>query len=368
MKIVIVCYPTFGGSGVLATELGHKLAKMGHEIHFIAYQMPVRLVPDNESVYFHKVNVPFYPLFNFQPYELALSSKLVDVCIKYSIDLIHVHYAIPHAYAAYMAKKMLASEKLNIPIVTTLHGTDITLVGKHPFYKPAVKFSIENSDLVTSVSESLKNSTIDFFDVKKEITVVPNFVDLAKFRTQLNRCNEDNEGYKIITHVSNFRPVKNVRGVIDFFEKLSSKVKSKLKLIGEGPELEAVKDIVESKKIKNVYFLGNTQQVERELCHSDLFILPSKTESFGLSALEAMASKNVIISSNVGGLPEVNIHNHTGFLTDYNNIDQMVEFAQTILNNDRMLNDFKENAFERAAFFDIETVIKKYLSVYESVI
>ena len=189
-----------------------------------------------------------------------------------------------------------------------------------------------------------------------------------KFRTQLNRCNEDNEGYKIITHVSNFRPVKNVRGVIDFFEKISSKVKSKLKLIGEGPELEAVKDIVESKKIKNVYFLGNTQQVERELCHSDLFILPSKTESFGLSALEAMASKNVIISSNVGGLPEVNIHNHTGFLTDHNNIDQMVEFAQTILNNDRMLNDFKENAFERAVYFDIETVIKKYLSVYESVI
>ena len=354
MNIIIVCYPTFGGSGVLATELGHNLAERGHSVHFIAYEKPVRLIDYNQSVFFHKVNVPYYPLFNFQPYELALSTKIVDVATKNKINLIHVHYAIPHAYTAYMAKKMLASEKFNIPIVTTLHGTDITLVGKHPFYKPAVKFSIENSDVVTSVSESLKNSTIDFFDVNKEITVVPNFVDLKKFRTQLNRCNEDNQGYKIITHVSNFRPVKNVRGVIDFFEKLSSKIKSKLKLIGEGPELEVVRDIVERKKIKNVYFLGNTQQVERELCHSDLFILPSKTESFGLSALEAMASKNVIISSNVGGLPEVNIHNHTGFLTDYNNIDQMVEFAQTILNNDRMLNDFKENAFERAAYFDIE--------------
>ena len=225
MKIIIVCYPTFGGSGVLATELGHKLAENGHEIHFIAYEKPVRLSPDNKKVYFHKVNVPFYPLFNFQPYELALSSKLVDVCLKFKIDLIHVHYAIPHAYAAYMAKKMLKSSGINVPLVTTLHGTDITLVGNHPFYKPAVKFSIEQSDVVTSVSESLKQDTIDFFAVEREIKVVSNFVDLNKFKTQLLRCDVDNDNYKVITHVSNFRPVKNIRGVINFFEKISKKIK-----------------------------------------------------------------------------------------------------------------------------------------------
>ena len=297
-----------------------------------------------------------------------MSSKLVDVCIKHSIDIIHVHYAIPHAYAAYMAKKMLASEKINIPIVTTLHGTDITLVGKHPFYKPAVKFSIENSDVVTSVSESLKNSTIDFFNVKKEITVVPNFVDLAKFRTQLNRCNEDNEGYKIITHVSNFRPVKNIRGVIEFFEKISKKIKSRFKLIGEGPELDVSKQLIKDKKIENVEFLGNTQEVEKELCHSDLFILPSKTESFGLAALEAMASKVVVISSDSGGLPEVNIHNETGFLTKYNDIDKMVDYAENILKDEEKLNQMKENAFRRAQKFDINKIITSYEDIYDSLV
>jgi N-acetyl-alpha-D-glucosaminyl L-malate synthase BshA len=368
MKIIIVCYPTFGGSGVLATELGHKLAENGHEIHFIAYQKPVRLQADDNKVYFHKVNVPFYPLFNFQPYELALSSKLVDVCLKFRVELIHVHYAIPHAYAAYMAKKMLKSSGMNIPLVTTLHGTDITLVGKHPFYKTAVKFSIEQSDIVTSVSESLKQDTVDFFGVEREINVVSNFVDLDKFKNQLLRCNIDNENYRVITHVSNFRPVKNIRGVIEFFEKISKKIKCKFKLIGEGPESELAKQLIDEKNIDNVQFLGNTQEVEKELCHSDLFILPSKTESFGLAALEAMASKVVVISSNSGGLPEVNIHNETGFLTEHNNINKMVEYAENILNDENKLNKMKERAFIRAQKFDINKIICEYEDIYKSVI
>ena len=366
MKIVIVCYPTFGGSGVLATELGHKLAENGHEIHFIAYQKPVRLNPDNNKVYFHKVNVPFYPLFNFQPYELALSSKLVDVCLKFKIELIHVHYAIPHAYAAYMAKKMLKSSGMNVPLVTTLHGTDITLVGNHPFYKPAVKFSIEQSDVVTSVSESLRQDTIDFFGVEREIKVVSNFVDLDKFKTQLLRCNVDNENYKVITHVSNFRPVKNIRGVIEFFEKISKKIKCKFKLIGEGPELELAKQLIKDKNIDNVQFLGNTQEVEKELCHSDLFILPSKTESFGLAALEAMASKVVVISSNSGGLPEVNVHGETGYLSEYNDINAMVGYAVSVLNDENKLNEMKEKAFLRAQKFDINKIIYNYEDIYKS--
>jgi N-acetyl-alpha-D-glucosaminyl L-malate synthase BshA len=366
MKIIIVCYPTFGGSGVLATELGHKLAKKDHEIHFIAYQKPVRLIPDNKKVFFHQVNVPFYPLFNFQPYELALSSKLVDVSLKFSIDLIHVHYAIPHAYAAYMAKKMMKSSGIKIPLVTTLHGTDITLVGNHPFYKPAVKFSIEESDLVTSVSESLKQDTIDFFGIKKDIRVVSNFVDLNKFKTQLSICNTDNENFKVITHVSNFRPVKNIRGVIEFFEKISKRIKCRFKLIGEGPELDISKQLVKEKNIENVEFLGNTQDVEKELCHSDLFILPSKTESFGLAALEAMASKVVVISSNSGGLPEVNIHGETGFLSNYNDIDKMVEYAELVLNDESLLTKMKENAFIRAQKFDINNVISSYEAIYKS--
>jgi N-acetyl-alpha-D-glucosaminyl L-malate synthase BshA len=290
------------------------------------------------------------------------------VCLKFRVELIHVHYAIPHAYAAYMAKKMLKSSGMNIPLVTTLHGTDITLVGKHPFYKTAVKFSIEQSDIVTSVSESLKQDTVDFFGVEREINVVSNFVDLDKFKNQLLRCNIDNENYRVITHVSNFRPVKNIRGVIEFFEKISKKIKCKFKLIGEGPESELAKQLIDEKNIDNVQFLGNTQEVEKELCHSDLFILPSKTESFGLAALEAMASKVIVISSNSGGLPEVNIHNETGFLTEHNNIDKMVEYAENILNDEDKLNEMKEKAFLRAQKFDINKIIYEYEDIYKSVI
>lgn len=367
MKIIIVCYPTFGGSGVLATELGHQLATNGHSVHFIAYEKPVRLKENDKSIFFHKVNVPFYPLFNFQPYELALSTKIVDVATKNSIDLIHVHYAIPHAYAAYMAQKMLKMNNIKLPIITTLHGTDITLVGKHPFYKSAVKFSIEKSNRVTSVSESLKNDTHEFFKTNKKINVVPNFVDIKKFDNQLDLCsNKDN--IKTITHVSNFRPVKNIRTLIKIFSKISQKHDCRFNLIGEGPELELAKSMSEELKIKNIYFLGNTDEVEKELCHSDIFILPSKAESFGLAALEAMASKNAIVSSNVGGLPELNLNNKTGFTCDYSDIDQFVSSIETLLTENDLLEKFKINAYNKAKKFDIIDIVPLYENEYKKLL
>ena len=367
MKIIIVCYPTFGGSGVLATELGHQLSENGHAVHFIAYEKPVRLNVDDDSIFFHKVNVPFYPLFNFQPYELALSTKIVDVATKNSIDLIHVHYAIPHAYAAYMAQKMLKMNNINLPIITTLHGTDITLVGKHPFYKNAVKFSIEKSNIVTSVSESLKNDTHEFFETKKKIEIIPNFVDIRKFDIQLNLCNQSDK-IKTITHVSNFRPVKNIRSLIKIFSKVSQNHNCKFNLIGEGPELDVAKSMSEELKIKNIHFLGNTNEVEKELCHSDIFVLPSKAESFGLAALEAMASKNAIVSSNVGGLPELNLNNKTGFTCDYSDIDQFVSSIETLLTENDLLEKFKINAYNKAKKFDIIDIVPLYENEYKKLL
>ena len=367
MKIIIVCYPTFGGSGVLATELGHQLATNGHSVHFIAYEKPVRLKENDKSIFFHKVNVPFYPLFNFQPYELALSTKIVDVATKNSIDLIHVHYAIPHAYAAYMAQKMLKMNNIKLPIITTLHGTDITLVGKHPFYKSAVKFSIEKSNRVTSVSESLKNDTHEFFKTNKKINVVPNFVDIKKFDNQLDLCSNKDD-IKTITHVSNFRPVKNIRTLIKIFSKISQKHDCRFNLIGEGPELELAKSMSEELKIKNIYFLGNTDEVEKELCHSDIFILPSKAESFGLAALEAMASKNAIVSSNVGGLPELNLNNKTGFTCDYSDVDQFVSSIETLLTENDLLEKFKINAYNKAKKFDIIDIVPLYENEYKKLL
>ena len=367
MKIIIVCYPTFGGSGVLATELGHQLSENGHAVHFIAYEKPVRLNVDDDSIFFHKVNVPFYPLFNFQPYELALSTKIVDVATKNSIDLIHVHYAIPHAYAAYMAQKMLKMNNIKLPIITTLHGTDITLVGKHPFYKNAVKFSIEKSNIVTSVSESLKNDTHEFFETKKKIEVIPNFVDIRKFDVQLNLCNQSDK-ITTITHVSNFRAVKNIRSLIKIFSKISQNHECKFNLIGEGPELDVAKSMSEELKIKNIYFLGNTNEVEKELCHSDIFVLPSKAESFGLAALEAMASKNAIVSSNVGGLPELNLNNKTGFTCEYSDINQFVLSIEKLLKDDDLLESFKTNAYNEAKKFDINNVVPLYEDVYKKLL
>ena len=368
MKIAIVCYPTFGGSGVLATELGISLSKHGHQVHFIAYKKPVRLKNLNENLFFHKVNVPDYPLFNFQPYELALSTKLVEVVKSYSIDLMHVHYAIPHAYAAYMAKKMLKDQGFIVPIVTTLHGTDITLVGNHPFYKTAVNFSINKSDIVTCVSQSLKEDTFEQFDINKEIEVIPNFIDISKYRTQQQKCIEENYKFNdelIITHVSNFRPVKNIKNVIMVFNNIQKEISSKLLMIGEGPEKEMAEQLCKDLSIDNkVEFLGNSDQVEKNLCHSDLFLLPSNTESFGLAALEAMASRVAVISSNAGGLSEINIQGETGYLTDSNDIESMSRYAISILKNPDMLEKFKNNAFLKAETFDINKVVPMYEMIY----
>jgi N-acetyl-alpha-D-glucosaminyl L-malate synthase BshA len=368
MKIAIVCYPTFGGSGVMATELGMSLVNHGHEVHFIAYKKPVRLSDVNENLYFHKVNVPDYPLFSFVPYELALSTKLVDVIKQYSINVLHVHYAIPHAYAAYMAKKMLKEQLIKIPIVTTLHGTDITLVGNHPSYKTAVTFSINKSDIVTCVSNSLKKDTLDQFEIKKEIKVIPNFIDLNKYVIQQDLCLIENptpsEEY-IISHVSNFRPVKNISNVIKVFYNIQKEVKSKLLMIGEGPEKNNAEKMCQDLGISHlVKFLGNTNQVEKNLCHSDLFLLPSSTESFGLAALEAMASKVAVISSNAGGLPEINIDGDTGYVCDYNDIESMTSKAISILSDNKNLELFKERAFIKARDFDINKIVPLYEKTY----
>ena len=368
MKIVIVCYPTFGGSGVMATELGMSLVDHGHEVHFIAYKKPVRLNDLNENLYFHKVNVPDYPLFSFVPYELALSTKLVGIVKKYSIDLLHVHYAIPHAYAAYMAKKMLKDQSINIPLVTTLHGTDITLVGNHPSYKTAVTFSINKSDIVTCVSNSLKNDTLNQFDIKNKIRVIPNFIDMNKYIIQQDLCLIENpipSKELIISHVSNFRPVKNVLNVIKIFNNIQKKLNVRLIMIGEGPEKLKAERMCDDLKISHlVDFLGNSSQVEKNLCHSDLFLLPSSTESFGLAALEAMASKVAIISSNAGGLPEINIDGQTGYISDFNDIDFMTEKAISILKSKETLNKFKENAFLKAKDFDIKKIVPLYEETY----
>ena len=368
MKIAIVCYPTFGGSGVMATELGMSLVDHGHEVHFIAYKKPVRLSDINENVYFHKVNVPDYPLFSFVPYELALSTKLVDVVKQYSIDVLHVHYAIPHAYAAYMAKKMLKEQSINIPIVTTLHGTDITLVGNHPSYKTAVTFSINKSDIVTCVSKSLKEDTINQFEIKKEIKVIPNFIDINKYIIQQDLCVVENpipSDKFIVSHVSNFRPVKNVSNVIKVFYNIHKEIDCKLLMIGEGPEKTKAEKMCHELGISHlVEFLGNTNQVEKNLCHSDLFLLPSSTESFGLAALEAMASKVAVISSNVGGLPEINIDGKTGYVCDFNDINSMTIKAISILNDKKTLELFKKNAINKAKEYDINKIVPLYEKTY----
>ncbi|MEM1259730.1 MAG: N-acetyl-alpha-D-glucosaminyl L-malate synthase BshA [Bacteroidota bacterium] len=369
MKIAIVCYPTFGGSGVVATELGIALAERGHEIHFVTYQQPVRLGLLSNNIHFHEVHVPEYPLFRYQPYELALSSKLVDTIKHYGIELLHVHYAIPHAYAGYMAKKMLKEEHIYIPMITTLHGTDITLVGNHPFYKSAVTFSINKSDVVTSVSHDLKQKTLKIFDVDNGIEVIPNFIDPTKYSNTFTDCQRSlmaSDGEKIITHVSNFRKVKRIPDVINVFYRVQRQIPSRLIMVGEGPEKEKAELQCEKLGIEEkVLFLGNSNEIDRILCFSDLFILPSETESFGLAALEAMANKVAIISSNTGGIPEVNQHGVSGFLSDVGNVDEMAEKAIHLLSDDKRLEEFKENAQKISREFEIKNILPLYEEVYE---
>ncbi|MFK8298072.1 N-acetyl-alpha-D-glucosaminyl L-malate synthase BshA [Capnocytophaga cynodegmi] len=371
MNIAIVCYPTFGGSGVVATELGLALARKGHQVHFITYSYPVRLDYLEMNIHFHEVHVEEYPLFHYQPYELALSSKMVSVIKAYKIDILHVHYAIPHAYAGYMAKQMLRKEGIEIPMITTLHGTDITLVGNHPNYKQAVTFSINESDVVTSVSESLKQDTLRLFDIEKEIYVIPNFIDIGK-DTHTAPCKRSimaQKNERIVTHISNFRKVKRIPDVIEVFYQIQQKIPSKLILAGDGPEREFAENKCKQLGIKNkVLFLGNTLDVDRLLCASDLFLLPSESESFGLSALEAMASGVPVISSNAGGLHEVNENGFSGFLSPVGDIKEMSKNAIYILEDENRLAQFKKQAKISAKRFDECKIIPMYENLYEKTI
>jgi N-acetyl-alpha-D-glucosaminyl L-malate synthase BshA len=369
MKIAIVCYPTFGGSGVVATELGLELAHRGHEIHFITYRQPVRLALLNPNVHYHEVNVPEYPLFHYQPYELALSSKLVDMVKLYKIELLHVHYAIPHAYAGYMAKQMLKDEGIIIPMVTTLHGRDITLVGNHPFYKPAVSFSINKSDVVTSVSKSLKDDTYNLFNIKKEIHVIPNFIELDKIRNEsLISCQRSvmaKKEERIVTHISNFRKVKRIPDVIKIFYKIQQKIPAKLMMVGDGAEKVKAEQLCNDLGIQDrVIFFGNSNEIDQILSFSDLFLLPSETESFGLAALEAMAWSVPVISTNSGGLPEVNFEGISGYLSNVGDIESMANNAIKILSNDQTLAKFRTNALNVAKQFDIKNILPLYENLY----
>jgi N-acetyl-alpha-D-glucosaminyl L-malate synthase BshA len=369
MKIAIVCYPTFGGSGVVATELGLELAHRGHEIHFITYRQPVRLALLNSNVHYHEVNVPEYPLFHYQPYELALSSKLVDMVKLYKIEILHVHYAIPHAYAGYMAKQMLKDQGIILPMVTTLHGTDITLVGNHPFYKTAVSFSINKSDVVTSVSQSLKDDTYKLFNIKKDIHVIPNFIELDKIRNEsLISCQRSvmaNKEERIVTHISNFRKVKRIPDIIKIFYKIQQQIPAKLMMVGDGPEKAKAEQLcIELGILNKVIFFGNSHEIDQILSFSDLFLLPSETESFGLAALEAMAWSVPVISSNSGGLPEVNFDGVSGYLSNVGDVDSMAENAIKILSDNKTLTKFKENALDIAKQFDIKNILPLYENLY----
>jgi len=371
MRIGIVCYPTFGGSGVVATELGKGLASKGHEIHFITYNQPQRLDVLNENVYFHEVRFQHYPLFEYPPYETALASKMVDVVKYEKLELLHVHYAIPHASSAYMAKQILAEEGIHIPVITTLHGTDITLVGKDASYEPVVTFSINKSDGVTAVSADLAKDTLNHFRITRDIEVIPNFIDLERFKKQKKEhfkmaiCPN---GEKLIAHTSNFRKVKRIEDVLGMFDLVRKNMPAKLLLVGDGPERQKMENLCrEFDMCNDVRFLGKLDAVEELLSVCDLFVMPSEKESFGLAALEAMACEVPVISSNTGGLPELNIQGQTGFLSNVGDVEDMAKNALFIL-KDENLNRFKEAALARAKEFDIHVILPMYERYYESVL
>ncbi len=369
MKIGILCYPTYGGSGIVATELGMSLANKGYEVHFISNNLPARLDITNPNIFFHKVNVQTYPLFQYQPYDIALSSMIYRVVNLYQLDLLHAHYAIPYAYAAFTAKQMLKEEGKDIPLVTTLHGTDITLVGQHPSYKHAVEFSINQSDKVTSVSESLKADTLKFFNIKKEIQVITNFIDNKDFSSDgiCHRSQLAEEDEKILIHVSNLRPVKRIEDVLAIFKTVESKVKSRLIIIGEGPDMEKINQFLEDNPslIGKIRLLGKVNDLYKVLCIADVFLLPSEQESFGLAALEAMAASTPVISSNAGGIPEVNLQGITGYLAEIGNVEAMANYTIKLLNNEELLAQMKKNAKEQALKFDLKNIIPIYEKMYE---
>jgi N-acetyl-alpha-D-glucosaminyl L-malate synthase BshA len=369
MKIGIVCYPTFGGSGVLATELGKALAEKGHMVHFITYQLPVRLSGFYTNIFYHEVRVPHYPLFDYPPYETTLASTMVDVILNNDLDILHVHYAIPHASAAYMAKQILKKKGKHIPVITTLHGTDITLVGKDKTFEPVVAFSINESDAITAVSENLRKETYHTFHIEKEIDVIYNFVDIERFsKKPLDAFKKvlAPQGEKIITHASNFRKVKRVHDVIEIFKSIHQEIPSKLLMVGDGPERPEAEEICRALKIcDDVRFLGKQQEMEEILAISDLFVLPSEYESFGLSALEAMAAGVPVLSSNAGGLPEINLHGKTGYLANVGAVEEMSTLAIGLLKNEQLLAVMKEEARIQARRFDIQHIIPHYEKLYE---
>ncbi|KYG82150.1 N-acetyl-alpha-D-glucosaminyl L-malate synthase BshA [Roseivirga ehrenbergii] len=371
MNIGIVCYPTFGGSGVVATELGIGLAKKGYKIHFITYSQPTRLDFFNENLFYHEVNIRSYPLFKFPPYELALASKMVDVVKYEKLDLLHVHYAIPHASAAVLAKQILKDQGIEIPVITTLHGTDITLVGKDPSYEPVVTYSINQSDGVTSVSEDLKKDTYKHFNIRREIEVIPNFIDLEKFKKQRKEHFKTAicpNGEKLIVHTSNFRKVKRIDDVVKVFHKIQEQIPARLLLVGDGPERGHIETLCRELGIYDeVRFLGKLEAVQEVLSVADLFLMPSEKESFGLSALEAMACEVPLVTSNAGGIPELNLHGITGFVSPIGDVEDMTKNALHIL-KDENLPTFKTNALKRAKDFDITNILPQYEAYYEKVV
>jgi L-malate glycosyltransferase len=370
MNIGIVCYPTFGGSGVVATELGKALAQEGHKVHFITYSQPTRLDFLNENLFYHEVEFHSYPLFEYPPYELALASKMVSVVKDEKLDLLHVHYAIPHASAAYMAKQILKTQGISIPVVTTLHGTDITLVGKDASYEPVVTFSINQSDGVTAVSHDLRKETYQSFNITNDIEVIPNFIDLEKFKKQKKDHFKQAicpNGEALIVHTSNFRKVKRVGDVVRIFANIHQMIPSKLLMIGDGPERSKAESLCRELGVFNdTRFLGKLEAVEEVLSVADLFLMPSEKESFGLAALEAMACEVPVISSNTGGLPELNIQGVTGFMSAVGDVEDMSKNALFVLDKDN-LPRFKESALKRAKEFDITQILPIYEDYYQRI-
>lgn len=371
MNIGIVCYPTYGGSGVVATELGIALAKKGHKVHFMSYSQPFRLNQFNENLFYHEVSVNDYPLFDYQPYESVLASKIVDVAIYERLDVLHVHYAIPHASVAYMAQQILKSKKIYLPYVTTLHGTDITLVGRDPSFEPVIRFSLNESNAITSVSESLMKDTLKTFKIDNKIEVIPNFINIDDYKPS-GSCSKKHyapNGERILVHVSNFRRVKRVEDVIDIFNKVRQQIKSKLILVGDGPERPHIETLARKSEFHaDIISLGRIPDPTDVLCIGDLFLLPSETESFGLAALEAMAMKMPVISTNAGGLPEVNIQGRTGFMSSVGNTDEMAANAIKILSDDALLQKFKDNAYEHAKKFDVQIILPRYEELYKQLL
>lgn len=372
MNIGMVCFPTYGGSGVVATELGIALANKGHKVHFMSYSQPFRLNFFNENLFFHEFNVNDYPLFEYQPYESVLASKIVDVAVFEQLDVLHVHYAIPHASVAYTAQQILKSKKIFLPYVTTLHGTDITLVGRDPAFEPVIRFSLNHSNAITSVSESLKKDTLNTFKIDNKITVIPNFINMKEYETVKEYCIKRKyapNGEFIMVHISNFRKVKRIEDVVAVFAKVREKVPAKLIFAGDGPEKANIELLVRQLNLQHdVIHLGKVADPKEILSVADLFILPSETESFGLAALEALAMKVPVISTNTGGLPEVNIQGKTGFLSNIGDVDDMSANSLKLLENPDLLAEFRNNAFERAKLFDIDRILPMYEKVYQQLL